>query len=195
MKRLVLIFVFFISFVSFSQTNDIKVFTPDFLVPDGNGYLDVWKPEFSEQPKDYKLYIYCPYTNEVLFQTDKLESSLEDSPFFLIYKFNSEEELQQIVKNLYGNGCFIEKYEFSENGSYKKLVINWNDELPVELRNCNWGARGVLTNINLAENKIAIIDLGQSANLINSEILVNSDPKQFQYKVYDFEIVDSIVFY
>jgi hypothetical protein len=99
------------------------------------------------------------------------------------------------VKNLYGNGCFIEKYEFSENGSYKKLVINWNDELPVELRNCNWGARGVLTNINLAENKIAIIDLGQSANLINSEILVNSDPKQFQYKVYDFEIVDSIVFY
>jgi gliding motility-associated-like protein len=88
MKRLVLIFVFFISFVSFSQTNDIKVFTPDFLVPDGNGYLDVWKPEFSEQPKDYKLYIYCPYTNEVLFQTDNLNEGWDGNNMFpQLYKY------------------------------------------------------------------------------------------------------------
>jgi len=87
MKKMMLALVTGICFNCYSQI-EITVFRPDFLVPDGNGYLDVWKPEFSSPPKEYSLYIYCPYTNQLLFKTNDINEGWDGNNMFpQLYKY------------------------------------------------------------------------------------------------------------
>jgi hypothetical protein len=131
-----------------------------------------------------------PGTNKVFLQSSKQKEEFGPNiMYFSIYKFNSKEDLQMIIKSLYGNGCLIEKIEFSKNGNYKELTVK------EDIMNCTW-QEGVKTNINLAENKMIIITWSQqSVVLMNTEIIVNTDPNEFQYKVYDGEIMDGVTFY
>jgi hypothetical protein len=131
-----------------------------------------------------------PGTNKVFLQSSKQKEEFGPNiMYFSIYKFNSKEDLQMIIKSLYGNGCLFEKIEFSKNGNYKELTVK------EDIMNCTW-QEGVKTNINLAENKMIIITWSQqSVLLMNTEIIVNTNPKTFQYKYYDGEILDGVTFY
>ena len=130
-----------------------------------------------------------PGTNKVFLQSNNQKEEFGPNLYFSIYKFNSKEDLQIIIKSLYGNGCLIEKIETSKNGKYKELTVKG------DIMNCTW-QEGVKTNINLAENKMIIITWSQqSVVLMNTEIIVNTDPKTFQYKYYDGEIMDGVTFY
>jgi hypothetical protein len=171
------------------KNNDLgfSIKIPKYLNYNSDCYKD---KEACINSREYFSLKQLPGTNKVFLQSSNQKEEFGPNiMYFSIYKFNSKEDLQMIIKSLYGNGCLIEKIETSENGNYKELKIKG------DIMNCSWW-EGVKTNINLAENKIIIITWSQQAVvLMNTEIIVNTDPNTFQYKYYDGEIMDGVTFY
>ena len=117
--------------------------------------------------------------------------------FYNVFSFKNREELQNIVRDLYGKNCNIEKLTLSENGKYKKLVIK---NAPSDSF-CNFNSGKVFNNINLDENRIIISTTGYQQGLfpnVNKFVNVKNDftgEDMKQTKYYDGEMIDSVIFF
>lgn len=161
----------------------------------------------SQIPNTNKILVNLKYdiTNEYLNnkQTCNIKEfspsdNKSNTGFFNIFSFNNKEELENIVKNLYGKDCRLDKLVLSENGKYKQLVI---PNTPSENNLCEFNSGRVFNNINMEENKILISTTGYQQGLFpnaNKSVKVKNDftgEEMKQTKYYDGEMIDSVTFF